>query len=140
MNGQSRDLQRSAQQVDGLLKELDQRFKLSQQIEETCAVPPVPIPEGPCFGRLRGTVVTFFGRQKHPTFDTYINKKGIEIKTFGRQPYSDGFLWNGSLRGLVEGLWTCGYYRPSKWIFFTLCPFIKTPRQRRPDSSKWGKR
>lgn len=28
-----------------------------------------------------GRVVAFFGRQKHPTFNTYINKKGIEIET-----------------------------------------------------------
>ena len=28
-----------------------------------------------------GRVVVFFGRQKHPTFNTYINKKGIEIET-----------------------------------------------------------
>ena len=25
--------------------------------------------------------MTFFGRQKHQTFDTYINRKGIEIRT-----------------------------------------------------------
>ncbi len=28
-----------------------------------------------------GTVVAKFGRQKHPTFNTFINKKGIEIQT-----------------------------------------------------------
>ena len=28
-----------------------------------------------------GTVVAGFGRQKHPTFNTFINKKGIEIQT-----------------------------------------------------------
>jgi len=28
-----------------------------------------------------GTVVAAFGRQKHPTFNTFINKKGIEIQT-----------------------------------------------------------
>jgi septal ring factor EnvC (AmiA/AmiB activator) len=26
-------------------------------------------------------VLTYFGRQKHPTFNTYVQRKGIEIKT-----------------------------------------------------------
>jgi septal ring factor EnvC (AmiA/AmiB activator) len=28
-----------------------------------------------------GQVTSFFGRQKHPTFNTYVQRKGIEIKT-----------------------------------------------------------
>ena len=72
-------LKRSAKQVDALLKELDQRFKLSQARAKTKKG------KGHSKGTLlwptQGTVVSFFGRQKHPTFDTYVNKKGIEIKT-----------------------------------------------------------
>ena len=72
------DLQRSAQQVDGLLKELDQRFKLSKSKKRAPSTR--PLSRGSLLWPTDGTVVTFFGRQKHPTFDTYINKKGIEIK------------------------------------------------------------
>ena len=28
-----------------------------------------------------GSVLTYFGRQKHPTFNTYVQRKGIEIRT-----------------------------------------------------------
>jgi septal ring factor EnvC (AmiA/AmiB activator) len=28
---------------------------------------------------VEGKVVSYFGRQKHPTFDTFVTKKGIEI-------------------------------------------------------------
>ncbi len=71
-------LKRSAKQVDALLKELDQRFKLSQAKTKSKG-------QGHSKGSLlwptQGKVVSFFGRQKHPNFDTYVNKKGIEIKT-----------------------------------------------------------
>jgi septal ring factor EnvC (AmiA/AmiB activator) len=77
-------LQRSAQQVDGLLKELDQRFKLSKSKKRAPSTR--PLSRGSLLWPTDGTVVTFFGRQKHPTFDTYINKKGIEIKTTGGSP------------------------------------------------------
>ena len=78
------DLQRSAQQVDGLLKELDQRFKLSKTKKRAPSAR--TLSRGSLLWPTDGTVVTFFGRQKHPTFDTYINKKGIEIKTIGGSP------------------------------------------------------
>ena len=77
-------LQRSAQQVDGLLKELDQRFKLSQSKKRAPSTRPHT--RGSLLWPTDGKVVTFFGRQKHPTFDTYINKKGIEIRTIGGSP------------------------------------------------------
>ncbi|MCA9472844.1 MAG: peptidoglycan DD-metalloendopeptidase family protein [Nitrospirales bacterium] len=72
-------LQRSAKQVDALLKELDQRFKLSQAQAKTKKSKAHN--EGSLLWPTQGTVVSFFGRQKHPTFDTYVNKKGIEIRT-----------------------------------------------------------
>ncbi len=72
------DLQRSAEQVDNLLKALDQRFRLAQsQLRKT----PGKLPStGSFLWPVKGKVVSFFGRQKHPTFDTYVNKKGIEIQ------------------------------------------------------------
>ena len=72
------DLKRSAEQVDSLLKALDQRFRLAQSKLRT---KPGKLPSlGSFLWPAKGKVVSFFGRQKHPTFDTYVNKKGIEIK------------------------------------------------------------
>ena len=73
------ELQRSAQQVDALVKELMQRLKLSQSRAKK---PLNRIPtQGSLLWPVEGKVVTFFGRQKHPDFDTFITKKGIEINT-----------------------------------------------------------
>jgi len=72
------DLQRSAEQVDSLLKELDQRFQLAQaRMRQT----PGQLPTlGSLLWPVEGKVVSYFGRQKHPTFDTFVTKKGIEIR------------------------------------------------------------
>ncbi|MCA9421498.1 MAG: peptidoglycan DD-metalloendopeptidase family protein [Nitrospira sp.] len=71
------DLQRSAEQVDSLLKELDQRFQLAQS---RMRQPPGALPSrGSLLWPVEGKVVSNFGRQKHPTFDTFVTKKGIEI-------------------------------------------------------------
>jgi septal ring factor EnvC (AmiA/AmiB activator) len=71
-------LQRSAEQVDSLLKALDQRFKLAQsRLRKRPGKQPSL---GSFLWPAKGKVVSFFGRQKHPTFDTYVNKKGIEIQ------------------------------------------------------------
>ncbi len=74
------ELERSAARVDALLRELEQRRKAA-------GVAPFPDGIGPrgLKGSLpwpaNGRVVSFFGRQKHPTFETYIARKGIEIRT-----------------------------------------------------------
>ena len=72
-------LQRSADRVDGLVKDLDQRFKLSQS--ESRAPSPRPLSLGSLLWPTEGKVVTTFGRQKHRKHDTYINEKGIKIRT-----------------------------------------------------------
>jgi septal ring factor EnvC (AmiA/AmiB activator) len=72
------ELERSAARVDSLLKELEARRRAA------AARPP----SGGGLRALRGTllwpadgqVVSHFGRQKHPTFNTYIQRKGIEIR------------------------------------------------------------
>lgn len=72
------DLQRSAEEVDKLVKELDQRFQLAQARLRQA---PGKIPSlGSFLWPAEGKVVSYFGRQKHPTFDTFVNKKGIEIQ------------------------------------------------------------
>jgi len=77
-------LERSAERVDTLLKSLDQQFKLAQ----TQSRRPMnrPLSRGALRWPADGKVVSLFGRQKHPTFDTYITKKGIEIKTSQDSP------------------------------------------------------
>ena len=73
------ELERSAARVDSLLKELEARRRAA-------AAKPPSLTGG--LRALRGTlpwptdgqVVSYFGRQKHPTFNTYIQRKGIEIR------------------------------------------------------------
>jgi len=77
-------LERSAKQVDSLLKELDQRFKLSQS--KALSKKRSVHTKGSLLWPTEGKVVSFFGRQKHPTFDTFVNKKGIEIQTMRASP------------------------------------------------------
>jgi len=73
------ELERSASRVDSLLRELENRRRAAM------ARPPAgSLPRG-LKGLLpwpaEGNVVTYFGRQKHPTFNTYVQRKGIEIRT-----------------------------------------------------------
>ncbi|MCZ6580786.1 MAG: peptidoglycan DD-metalloendopeptidase family protein, partial [Nitrospirae bacterium] len=65
--------------LEAMLKEFEQSRKLAE------ARAPRRKGQRPEVGSLlwpaEGEVVTLFGRQKHPTFETYVNKKGIEIRT-----------------------------------------------------------
>lgn len=70
-------LERREAQKDALLKELEQRRKL----EEAKKLKPGVLPQvGSFLWPAEGEVVSRFGRQKHPSFDTYVFKKGIEIR------------------------------------------------------------
>lgn len=74
------ELQRSAARVDSLLHELEERRRALAARPQ--AVPSLPRGvRGALPWPADGQVVSFFGRQKHPTFDTYIQRKGIEIRT-----------------------------------------------------------
>jgi murein hydrolase activator len=76
------ELERSAARVDSLLKELEQRKKAARAHPHLSPSPSREPPPGR--GGLPwpadGEVVSFFGRQKHPTFETFIQRKGIEIR------------------------------------------------------------
>lgn len=52
---------------------------------------------------IGGKVISFFGRQKHPRFDTYIYKKGLEIRSFNgdkiRAIYRGTVVYAGLFRG-----------------------------------------
>jgi septal ring factor EnvC (AmiA/AmiB activator) len=73
------ELERSASRIDSLLRELEQRRRAA------AAKPPAGHLQRGVKGGLpwpaEGSVLTYFGRQKHPTFNTYVQRKGIEIKT-----------------------------------------------------------
>jgi septal ring factor EnvC (AmiA/AmiB activator) len=73
------ELERSAARIDSLLRELEQRRRAA------AAKPPsASLPKGVKGGLpwpAEGSILTYFGRQKHPTFNTYVQRKGIEIRT-----------------------------------------------------------
>jgi septal ring factor EnvC (AmiA/AmiB activator) len=51
-----------------------------------------------------GSVISFFGRQKHPTFNTYVQRKGIEIRA------TEGSLIHAVMQGtVVYADWLKGY-------------------------------
>jgi len=72
-------LERAETRKEAILKEFEQRRKLAeaQASQRKGQRPEV----GSLLWPAEGEVVTLFGRQKHPTFETYVNKKGIEIRT-----------------------------------------------------------
>ncbi|HEU4683907.1 MAG TPA: peptidoglycan DD-metalloendopeptidase family protein [Nitrospira sp.] len=97
------ELERSAARVDSLLRELEQRRKAA-------ALRP---PSGSALARgfkgmlpwpADGSVISYFGRQKHPTFNTYVQRKGIEIRT------TEGSVIRAVMPGtVVYADWLKGY-------------------------------
>jgi septal ring factor EnvC (AmiA/AmiB activator) len=74
------ELERSASRIDGLLRELETRRRAA------AAKPPSGTQalrgmKGSLPWPADGSVITYFGRQKHPTFNTFVQRKGIEIRT-----------------------------------------------------------
>ncbi|WP_455244482.1 murein hydrolase activator EnvC family protein [Petrachloros mirabilis] len=74
------ELERSASRIDGLLRELENRRKAAAAKPLPGAVSPRGF-KGALPWPADGRVVTFFGKQKHPTFNTYVQRRGIEIQT-----------------------------------------------------------
>lgn len=74
------ELQRSAGRVDSILGELEQRRKLARS-KPTSPGAMARAFKGVLPWPVDGAVVSFFGRQKHPTFETYVQRKGIEIRS-----------------------------------------------------------
>lgn len=74
------ELEQSAARLDSLLKSLEARRRAA-------ATRPLSLPKGAPIAKgvlqwpADGEVVSFFGRQKHPTFETYVQRKGIAIRT-----------------------------------------------------------
>ena len=83
------ELERSAGRVDSLLKDLEERRRAaaitrpSTKKEQHAALRPF---KGIMQWPADGEIVSFFGRQKHPNFQTYVQRKGIEIRTVDGSP------------------------------------------------------
>jgi murein hydrolase activator len=74
------ELERSASRIDSLLRELETRRRAAAAKPPTGGISPRGL-KGGLPWPADGSVITFFGRQKHPTFNTYVQRKGIEIRT-----------------------------------------------------------
>ena len=74
------ELERSATRVDSLLKELEARRRAALASRPPSAGGGLRALRGTLLWPNDGHVVSYFGRQKHPTFNTYIQRKGIEIR------------------------------------------------------------
>jgi septal ring factor EnvC (AmiA/AmiB activator) len=74
------ELERSASRIDSLLRELEQRRRAAAVRPPTGAIAPRGV-KGALPWPADGSIVSFFGRQKHSTFNTYVQRRGIEIKT-----------------------------------------------------------
>ncbi len=74
------ELERSATRVDSLLKELEARRRAAMASRPPSAGGALRALRGTLLWPADGQVVSYFGRQKHPTFNTYIQRKGIEIR------------------------------------------------------------
>ena len=77
-------LQRAESRKESLLTALEQRRKLAEST--MTAIPGGALIQGNLVWPVGGKVVGWFGRQKHPTFDTYVRNKGIEIETVEGEP------------------------------------------------------
>ena len=97
------ELERSASRVDGLLHDLETRRRATA-MPPSLSSPPAHGVRGTLPWPADGKVVSFFGRQKHPTFNTYVQRKGIEIRT------AEGSLIHAVMTGsVVYADWLKGY-------------------------------
>jgi septal ring factor EnvC (AmiA/AmiB activator) len=97
------ELERSASRIDSLLRELENRRRASAAKPPTGTLAPRGV-KGGLPWPADGKVITFFGRQKHPTFNTYVQRRGIEIKT------TDGSAIHAVMPGnVVYADWLKGY-------------------------------
>jgi septal ring factor EnvC (AmiA/AmiB activator) len=97
------ELERSASRVDSLLRELESRRRALAMRPPTAPALPRGA-KGALPWPADGQVISFFGRQKHPTFNTYVQRKGIEIRT------TEGSFIHAVMPGtVVYADWLKGY-------------------------------
>jgi septal ring factor EnvC (AmiA/AmiB activator) len=94
-----RELEESAGRVTSFIQELEKQRK-------TASLPAIGFSyqKGKLYWPAPGKVVAFFGRHKHPKFDTFINRKGIEIQAGQGQPIRS--VYKGTV---VYADWFQGY-------------------------------
>lgn len=98
-----KELERSASRLDSLLHELETRRRTMAMSPPPTLSPPRGV-RGMLPWPVEGKIVSFFGRQKHPTFDTYVQRKGIEIRA------TEGSLIHAVMSGsVVYADWLKGY-------------------------------
>ena len=73
------ELERSASRIDSLLREMEQRRRAAAARPPTGGLLPRGV-KGALPWPADGSIVSYFGRQKHPTFNTYVQRRGIEIR------------------------------------------------------------
>jgi septal ring factor EnvC (AmiA/AmiB activator) len=97
------ELERSASRIDGLLRDLETRRRAAAIKPPVGTVAPRGA-KGALPWPADGNVITYFGRQKHPTFNTFVQRKGIEIRTV------EGSLIHAVMPGtVVYADWLKGY-------------------------------
>lgn len=74
------ELEKSAQRIEGLIREFEARRKAAASARTAPAGEGLARLKGRLGWPTEGDVVALFGRQKHPKFDTYVQRKGIEIR------------------------------------------------------------
>jgi murein hydrolase activator len=74
------ELERSASRIDSLLREMEQRRRAAAIRPPAGIIVPRGL-KGALPWPADGSIISYFGRQKHPTFNTYVHRRGIEIKT-----------------------------------------------------------
>ena len=74
------ELEKSAQRIEALLREYGSRRKAAASTRLGSSGEGLGKLKGQLGWPSEGEVVALFGRQKHPKFDTYVQRKGIEIR------------------------------------------------------------
>jgi septal ring factor EnvC (AmiA/AmiB activator) len=74
------ELEKSAQRLETLLKEFESKRKAAAAFRPEAPGTGLPRFKGQLGWPSEGDVVSLFGRQKHPKFETYVQRKGIEIR------------------------------------------------------------
>jgi len=74
------ELEKSAQRLETLLKEFESKRKAAAAFRPESVGSGLSRFKGRLGWPSEGDVVSLFGRQKHPKFETYVQRKGIEIR------------------------------------------------------------
>lgn len=97
-----RTLDQAETRKETLLKKLERRSQIATGTIKKR--PTDAFRRGALLWPADGDLVGFFGRQKHPTFDTYVRKKGIEIAS-----KEGSAIWAVSGGDVVYADWLRGY-------------------------------